>query len=229
MRVMVSWSGGKESALALYRAKAAGHLPVCLLNCVDSQGERGMSHGIPAAVIAAQASALGLPIRQPRVTWDTYEETFKATLREMKAEHDIEGGVFGDIDIEQHRQWVERVCQEVGIAPVLPLWGDERQVLIGQLIGLGFQAVIVNARAELLAPEWIGRELTEASVAELRRCSVDLCGENGEYHTVVLAGPLFRQRLTLKETAVIRREDRFFLEVGKFSLEPCEPDECAPC
>jgi len=224
MRVMVSWSGGKESALALHRAKAAGHLPVCLLNCVDSEGERGMSHGIPAAVIAAQAKALGLPIRQPQVTWDTYEETFKATLREIKAQYHIEGGVFGDIDIEQHRQWVERTCQEVGLTPVLPLWGAGRDEVVRDLIRLRFRAVLVNARAELLGPEWIGRELDEASVDELRKCAVDLCGENGEYHTLVLAGPLFRQRLVLENTAVSQREDRFFLEVRKFRLEPCEPD-----
>ena len=229
MRVVISWSGGKESALALYRAKAAGHVPVCLLNCVDSEGERGMSHGIPCALIAAQARALGLPIRQPRVTWDTYEEVFKATLREMKAEQEIEGGVFGDIDIEQHRHWVERVCQEVGLTPVLPLWGAGREGLLRELICLGFRAILVNARAELLGPEWVGRELHEASVAELRKCSVDLCGENGEYHTLVLAGPLFRQRLVLEETAVSRRDDRLFLEVGKFSLELCEAGEWPLC
>jgi uncharacterized protein (TIGR00290 family) len=228
MRVMISWSGGKESALALYRAKAAGHVPICLLNCVDSEADRGMSHGIPSGVIAAQAEALGLPIRQPRVTWDTYEEIFKATVREMKAEHRIEGGVFGDIDIEEHRQWVERICEEVGIIPVLPLWGAEREKLLHELIGLGFQAILVNARAELLGPEWMGRQLDAVSLDELRERALDLCGENGEYHTLVVVGPLFRRRLVLKETAVSRRDDRFFLEVAQFSLEPCEAKECAP-
>lgn len=219
MRAMVSWSGGKESALALYRAQQAGHRPVCLLNCVDAAGERAMSHGVPAALIAAQAEALGLPISQPRVTWESYEERFKSALLEIKRQHGIEAGVFGNIDVAEHRQWVERICRETGIEPLLPLWGAEREALLEELLLLGFKAIIVNALSEPLGPAWIGRQLGTVSLEELRKRPVDLCGEKGEYHTLVIDGPIFASAIVLQHATITEHGDRFFLEIAKFTLK----------
>lgn len=221
MRVMISWSGGKESALALHRAVAAGHQPVCLLNCVSEDGARGMSHGVPATIIAAQAKALGLPIVQPRVTWESYEETFRATLRDIAKEYALDGGVFGDIDIEAHRQWVEQSCASAGLTPLLPLWGAGREAVVEEIVRLGFRPVLVNVRADLLNQKWVGRELTSATLAELRREPVDLCGENGEYHTLVIGGPLFKERLVIEKADIVRHGDRFYLNIQDFTRKPC--------
>lgn len=192
MKVFVSWSGGKESALSCYRAMQRKDLEVThLLNMVSEDGIHSRSHGVKAELLEAQAKAMGLPILQKRCTWDTYEEAYKNAVAELKREG-IEGGIFGDIDLQPHRDWVERVSAECGIKAILPLWGGERESLITEFIEAGFAATVVSVKPEALGPEWIGRKLDRAFVEEIKKLgNIDLCGEAGEYHTLVTGGPIF--------------------------------------
>ena len=121
MKVFASWSGGKDGCLALYRAVVSGLDARYLANTVSEDGQRSRSHGISADVLRAQSEAIGIPIVQQRTTGETYETEFIKMLRTFKQEG-IEGGIFGDIDFNPHREWIERVCQEAGIIPHLPLW-----------------------------------------------------------------------------------------------------------
>lgn len=125
-------------------------------------------------------------------TWGDYEELFLNFLNQ-KREMGIAYGVFGDIDLEPHREWVERVCGMEDIAPLLPLWQEERRVLIREFVRAGFVACIVTVDTRRVPEKYLGMLFTEDLVEELEAMGVDACGENGEFHTVVLDGPNFLQ------------------------------------
>lgn len=188
MNLFVSWSGGKDSALAAYRAQQQGHRLAYLLNCAAEDGSRVRSHGFPAGVVALQARAMGVPLLQVYTTWEDYEANFKDALRTLRASG-VEGGVFGDMDLEEHREWVERVCGEVGLRPLLPLWKSDPWALLEEFWRAGFRALVVATR---LDPAFLGRLLDRELVAEMEARGAHPCGERGEYHTLVTDGPLFR-------------------------------------
>lgn len=194
MNLFVSWSGGKDGALAAYRARQQGHYLACLLNCATEDGGRVRSHGLPASVVALQARAMEIPLIQIRTSWEDYEANFKERVRRLKASG-IEGGVFGDMDLEEHREWVERVCAEVGVRPLLPLWKADPWALLEEFWGAGFQAIVVATR---LSPAFVGRPLDRALVTEMVALGAHPCGERGEYHTLVTDGPLFRRPLRVE-------------------------------
>ena len=121
MKAFVSSSGGKETLLACYNVMRQKDVKVtCLLNMVSEDGRHSRSHGINSGLLKAQAEALGIPIVPRNTTWKTYEEAFKSAVSELKKKG-IQSGVFGDIDLQEHRDWVERVCRESGIKAILPL------------------------------------------------------------------------------------------------------------
>ena len=142
-RVFASWSGGKDCCLALYRASTGGMDVRYLANTITGDGQRSCSHGISAAVIKKQAEALGIPIMQRRTSGDTYEAEFINMLKAFKSE-EIEGGVFGDIDFNPHREWIERVCTEASIIPYLPLWQESQKKLMEEFIDAGFLSQVVK-------------------------------------------------------------------------------------
>ena len=222
-QVFASWSGGKDSSLACYRAVTGGLKVRCLLNMVTEDGERSRSHGLSAEVLQVQARAIGIPIVQRRTTWDTYEAEFKNGLLSLRRDG-IEGGVFGDIDLDEHRQWVERVCGEVDIAPHLPLWGERQESLLRDFIDGGFEAVVIATKDDLLGEEWLGRKIDLDFLERLEKLreteDITPCGEAGEYHTFVTDGPLFKQRVEIRETRKVLREGYWFLEILKCELRP---------
>ncbi|VVD83296.1 adenosine nucleotide hydrolase [Pandoraea terrae] len=186
-----SWSGGKDSCLALHHACAAGHEVRHLLAMFDEDGDSSRSHGLPLDLMAAQARALGIDLVTARAGWADYEAVFTAQLRTFAAQG-ITHGLFGDIDLQPHRDWEEKVCTAAGITAVLPLWQRPRLELAREFIGLGYRAVIVCVDGRYLGPEFVGREFDDALLADLPP-GVDACGENGEFHTFAYAGPRFSQ------------------------------------
>lgn len=223
-RVFTSWSGGKDCCLALYRAKTGGMDIRYLANMVTEDGQRSCSHGISAAVIKKQAGALGIPIAQRPTTKDTYEAEFTKMLRDFKREG-IEGGVFGDIDFSPHREWIERVCGVAGITFHLPLWQESQKKLMEEFIDAGFQAVVVAVKAELLGEEALGRKVDRKFLAYLAALDKGItpCGEAGEYHTLVIDGPLFQKRLEITKSEKVTRGDHHFLEILKIELKAKKP------
>ncbi len=221
MKVFASWSGGKDGCLALNRALSAGLDVRYLANTVSADGQRSRSHGIAAAVIRTQAQALGIPIVQRPTTGNNYRDEFVKMLQAFKAEG-IEGGVFGDIDFNAHREWIEGVCQETGITPHLPLWLEDQHKLMEEFIESGFIAVVVAAKAELFGEEILGRKVNKAFLAALGK-NVTPCGEAGEYHTLVIDGPIFQQRLEITESQKVMRDDRHFLEITGLELQAKQP------
>lgn len=188
-RALCSFSGGKDSCLALWRAQQLGFDVRTLLVMFEEAGERSRSHALPAHLLSRQASALGLDLMIRRASWADYEQVFTAALCELK-EREYASAVFGDIDLQAHRDWEERVCAAAGLAPVLPLWHRDRRELAHEVIASGFRCVVVCVDSKFLPDEFCGREYDESFLADLP-AEVDACGENGEFHTFVYDGPNF--------------------------------------
>jgi uncharacterized protein (TIGR00290 family) len=210
MKVFVSWSGGKESALATYKAISQGYQVSYLVNFVSEDGKRSRSHGINAEVLALQAEATGIPLVQVKTSWEDYEENFKRVVTELK-EKGVEGGVFGDMDLEEHREWIERVCSELEIQPILPLWKMEPETLLAEFWDSGFKAIVVATRLE---DSLLGRNLDEPLVEEVKRLGSHPCGESGEYHTLVTNGPVFQRPFEVTTGRRYKRDNFWFLEVS---------------
>ncbi len=223
-KVFASWSGGKDCCLALYRAVTSGLEIRCLANTVTADGLRSCSHGMAAAVIKRQAGAMGLPIVQTPTTDKNYREQFVKMLTAFK-EEGIEGGVFGDIDFNPHRAWIEGVCREAGIIPILPLWLEDQHKLMEEFIDAGFIAVVVAVKAGILGPEVLGRTIDREFLAYLKALDrgITPCGEAGEYHTLVVDGPLFKERLEITASQTETRGDHHFLEILSIATVAKQP------
>ena len=198
---LVSWSGGKDSCLAYWRARQSGMPVRRLITALDESGDESRAHGLPPSLIAAQAEALGLEMRFYQTAWKSYEGPFLDTLRQAH-EDGIRTAVFGDIDLMAHREWDEKVCAKVDIQPSFPLWDEPRRKLVDEFLALGFKAVVVCVNGKYLGPEFCGREFDEAFIADLP-ANVDACGENGEFHTFVYDGPGFSKPVGFRKIDVV--------------------------
>jgi diphthine-ammonia ligase len=220
-QAFVSWSGGKDGCLSCYRAEEEGIKVRFLLNMIREDGTRSRSHGLAVGILQLQAQALGIPLVQRQASWDDYEEQFKDALRGFKTEG-VDSGIFGDIDFNEHRAWVDRVCGETGLTPRLPLWGLAQDKIMSDFVGLGFEAIIVSTKADLLGKEWLGRKIDRKFLEELvelgKTKGITPCGEAGEFHTLVTNGPLFKQRLEILEADIIAKDEHWFLDISKGEL-----------
>lgn len=196
-----SWSGGKDSCLAMYRHIKSGDTFSYLLTMLTEKGEFTRSHGLPLSAMVAQSNALGIPLITASTSWENYENIFKEEMRSLFVKG-ISKGVFGDIDLLPHRKWVERVCGEIGTCSHLPLWKTDRKQLMREFIDAEFKAVIVAVKKEKLSIDFLGRVIDNALIQDLEAEGVDVCGEEGEYHTFVFDGPIFQQKIDyiIKET-----------------------------
>jgi len=210
-----SWSGGKDSCLALYRAIQQGGQPRALLTMLIENGERSRSHGIPIDLLKKQALALGIPLVTRATSWDNYESTFISAITELKKEG-VEAGVFGDIDIDAHREWSRQVCSVATIKSYHPLWQESRYTLLHELIEAGFKAIIIVVKNGILDKQFLGKIIHSDTLREIEKIGIDVSGERGEYHTVVTDGPIFSIHLKPIFKEPILRDGCWFLETRIF-------------
>jgi len=208
-----SWSGGKDSALALHQALRQGAEPGLLVTMLTEGGERSRSHGLRRELLEAQAAALGVPIVFAATGWAGYEEALRAKLAEA-ARRGLRTGIFGDIDIERHREWVESVAASVGTDAWLPLWQRSREALMRELLDLGFRAVIVAVRDGVLPPSLLGERIDEEMLGRFAAAGVDLAGENGEFHTFVVDGPPFSHAVEVDVGEQSLRDGVWFVDLA---------------
>lgn len=219
-QAFISWSGGKDSCLAFDRALQDGIKGCYLLNMATEDSHMSRSHGLSTEWLEMHAQAIGVPLIQRQTSWDGYESEFKKVIHDFKS-WGVTAGVFGDIDVEEHREWVERVCSECDINAHLPLWGENQDSVLREFIDTGFRAVVIATRADLLGEEWLGREIDPDFIADLaRQKGVTPCGEVGEYHTFVTDGPLFTKKIRVLETRVVSRDGHWYLDIRRCELSP---------
>lgn len=209
---VASWSGGKDSAMAYYRALQAGGIPQRLWTMFEEDKERSKSHALPFAVVEAQAEKLGVPLMIRGASWSSYEAQFLDAMQACK-KLDIDHAVFGDIDLEDHLQWVQKTCAKVDMKAVHPLWLEPRRSLLEEFVAAGFEAYIVVVNTKMMPAHFIGRKFTIELMDELDALGIDSCGESGEFHTVVVDGPIFTERVPVVFSRQHERDSYVFLDV----------------
>ena len=203
-KMYFNWSSGKDSALALHYLQQDNEFDIdLLLSTVNSKNDRVAMHGTQAELLKAQAEATGLKIsllelpEQPSM--EEYNSIMTNEILRLKAlGYEYTG--FGDIFLEDIRQYREEMLSPMGIKPVFPLWKKDTRALMHNFLEQGFRTVIVAAKADLMGKEFLGQELTKGLLNELPE-EVDPCGENGEFHTFCFDGPIFQEpvKFTLGE------------------------------
>ena len=218
LTVISSWSGGKDSCLACYKAMQRGYRIRHLLNFASRESGRGCFHGIEKGLIKLQAELTGIPLTQKEVTADMkeYEKEFKQAVSEFKG---IGSMVFGDIYLDEHKDWVECVCKDLGIIPIEPLWGKDPFVIVEEFVDLGFKAIVVSCQADKFGKDFVGRMIDKSLINELKARNICPCGENGEFHTFVINGPIFKKRIEILDSEPVFKKgfwEYWFLDIKKY-------------
>lgn len=208
-----SWSGGKDSCFALMQMIVQGHKPAVLINMMNENGRISRSHGLPVWLLQQQAEAMGLPLMATPTSWEAYETNFVNTLLQAKEKFNITDMTFGDIHLQAHRDWEENVCAKAGLTAHLPLWQQNRKSLVLQMIDAGIKTMIVSCN-DVLGETFLGKIITPALVEELEFEGIDACGENGEFHTLVIDCPLFSKIIDLPEYNAVQHKGYWFMNLG---------------
>lgn len=195
MDFALSYSFGKDSALALHKMVQQGHRPICLITTVNRDAGRSWFHGVDGELMDAIAQSLGLPLIKAVCTGEDYTQALEAALVQAK-ELGAAACAFGDIDIEDHLAWNRARCAAMGLDCLVPLWQMERGAAVRECIAAGFVPVIKCVQNEYLP--LLGRTLDDETLALIQASGADLCGENGEYHTLVCGGPTFARPVPIR-------------------------------
>ena len=206
-------SGGKDSTLALDRARRNSLEVHYLVNIYESSTNRVRFHGVRHELILQQAEFLGLEPITRYTTPDDFEQAFASALEELK-EHGVEGVIFGNIHLSDVRSWYEERVREAGFEHVEPIWGDPPIELAWEIVERGYQLVVVSVDSSQGARDLLGREFDADLVTELG-CTdgLDPCGERGEYHTFVFDGPEFRYPVKFRSGDTVEIEGHRFLDL----------------
>jgi uncharacterized protein (TIGR00290 family) len=215
-RAVVSWSSGKDSAMALYRIRTSGKLEVsCLLTTITDQFRRVSMHGVREELLDLQADSVGIPVAKVRIPYpcpnSVYEEKMRQLLSELKT-GGVSHCVFGDLFLEDIRRYREEKLAQIGVQPVFPVWGENTRELAHEMIREGFRAVVTCVDPRKLDASFAGRQFDRSFLDDLPR-GVDPCGENGEFHTFVYDGPVFRERMEVEVGDRVLRDGYQFVDV----------------
>jgi len=191
-RFVASFSGGKDSVLAIYKAINKGMIPLALITTFNTDKKRSCFHGIPEPVLESISASIGVPVWYMKTSGEKYTENFEKKLRYAK-EQGAEVCVFGDIDIEGHLKWCTERCENVDLEPFFPLYGQSRETVVNDFIESGFTAHFTIIDTSRINANLLGRKLTKEALMEIKAQGADICGENGEYHTFVTDGPIFKK------------------------------------
>ncbi|MEM3762427.1 MAG: diphthine--ammonia ligase [Archaeoglobaceae archaeon] len=200
--ILAMWSGGKDSAMAFYRASKL--YKIDRLVCMIKNGET-RAHRLKESILRRQSEAMGIEI-----VFGRYDENFEEILKSVFRSNEAEKVVFGDIYLEHHRNWIERVCKELGIEAIFPLWGENTKKL-AEDIAREFNAIVIAVRKNF--KDILGRRFDEEVIEYLLKKNADPCGENGEFHTIVVNGPIFKKPIEVTIGKHFEDEKYYYLEV----------------
>jgi uncharacterized protein (TIGR00290 family) len=212
-KVLLSWSGGKDSAMALYELRENEDFEVvALLTTVTADYDRISMHGVRTSLLEQQAQSIGLPLEKVFITKDSSNEGYETAMREMLEKHKASGVaavVFGDIFLEDLKKYREDKLAQVKMTGVFPLWKRDTSELARTFIGLGFRAIVTCADSQAVSGKFAGRDYNEQLLSDLPP-NTDPCFENGECHSFVYDGPIFRRPVTFSVGEVVLRDERFY-------------------
>jgi uncharacterized protein (TIGR00290 family) len=196
-----NWSTGKDSALALYKILQLNNYTIeTLVTTVNQEFNRVSMHGVQEKLLENQAISIGLPLYKiyfpEEVSMEKYDAIMKVNLKKL-VDDKFQYSVFGDIFLEDLKKYREQKLNELNLKAVFPLWKGDSKGLIKEFISLGFKAITVSVNAELLDKSFVGREINEDFINDLPS-NIDVCGENGEFHTFVFDGPIFSKPINFK-------------------------------
>jgi uncharacterized protein (TIGR00290 family) len=208
-KAIMNWSGGKDSTLALYKVLKEGKYDVqSLFTTISHQLRRITMHGVREELLDLQAKALSLPLKKLELpasnTMDLYNELMQIQMDVFKKEG-VSHSIFGDIHLEDLKKYREEELQKVNLQAVFPLWKQPVSEIIHEFIDLGFKAVVVCANARYLDKSFVGRTLDADFIKDLPK-EVDVCGENGEFHSFVYDGPIFENSVPIELGEVVYRD-----------------------
>lgn len=231
-RVLLSWSSGKDSAWSLRVLRQSGDYEIVgLLTTFNRAADRVAMHGVRRELVRAQADAAGLPLWEVELPWPCSNEDYESAMR-AQCEKAVNAGVdcvaFGDLFLTDIRAYREKQLQGSGLEPVFPVWGIPTRELAGQMIDAGLRAKLTCVDTKQLDASFAGREFDAQLLSDLPP-SADPCGENGEFHSFVYAGPMFRSNIPVELGEIVAREQFVFADLLSQSLiEPVLPSEaCA--
>jgi uncharacterized protein (TIGR00290 family) len=212
-KILFSWSGGKDSALALHSILHNKEFEVAaLLTTVTADYDRICMHGVRRELLEKQAESIGLPLEKipisKKSSTEEYEDKMKTVLLRCKNEG-VTAVAFGDIFLEDLKRYREENLAKIGLKGIFPLWKQKSYILAKKFIGSGFKAIITCVDSRQLDGKFCGREFDEALIADLPN-NVDCCGENGEFHSFVYAGPLFKKEIFFTKGEIILRDEQFY-------------------
>ncbi|GAA3740994.1 diphthine--ammonia ligase [Flavobacterium ginsengisoli] len=208
-KALFNWSSGKDSALALYKILQNKDFKIeCLLTSVNKQYQRISMHGIRLELLQNQAESIGIPLKILEVpempTMEVYEQVMTKTLTELK-QNGIRYSIFGDIFLEDLREYRENQLAKIGLNGVFPIWKIPTQDLIQEFISLGFKTIVVCVNEKYLDKSFVGRVIDQDFINDLPE-NVDVCGENGEFHTFTFDGPIFSKPIDFEIGEIVYRK-----------------------
>ena len=212
-KVIVSWSGGKDSARAYYELQKAGsHEIVALLTTVTEGYDRISMHGVRRSLLEQQAASLGLPVEKIYISQKSSNEEYEEKMKEKLLYYKnlgVGSVLIGDIFLEDLRRYREEKLAEIGMNGIFPIWKKDTTKLAHSFIELGFKAIITCIDSLVLDRKFVGREFDQQFLSELP-AGIDPCGENGEFHSFVYDGSIFQRPIAHQKGQVVLREDRFY-------------------
>jgi uncharacterized protein (TIGR00290 family) len=212
-KVIVAWSGGKDSALALYEIlKSGGFDVIKLLTTVTQDDDRISIHGVRRVLLEQQATAVGFPLEKTFISKGASDKEYESKLlKTLKRQRDdgVSSVVFGDIFLEDIKKYREQILAKAGMKGIYPLWQRNTKELAHKFINLGFKAIITSIDSKVLGKDFVGRDYDKQFLLDLPE-NVDPCGENGEFHSFVYDGPIFRQKVFFKKGEIVLRKSRFY-------------------
>ena len=222
MKVAVSWSGGMESTLACHKVIEQGY-DVAYLVVFVAETWPAFCHPLP--IMELQAKALGIPLLKLEVK-EPYEQSYREAIAHLIEKEGIEGIVTGDIYVvdDLHGRWMDKVTEGLDISVIMPLWEQDTSKVLEEEISSGFISVFTCLGRQWFTEEWLGRELNKNSAEDLRSLAketgMDPCGENGEYHTMTIDGPIFKERIVISKFSKEKTETRLFIKISEYCLKP---------
>lgn len=216
----LSWSGGKDCCMALDTLHSQGYEVAFMVTTVPKELGRTFGHGERMEMIKLQGEALNLPVHFIECTYENYTSQFVKAVQSLKNQFNITGIAYGDLYLDEHREWGEKVAIAAGVDSLYPLWMKKEAALqsLDKFVDSGYKAIVIRVREDLLDDTWLGRIIDESFLQDVQKTSICPMGESGEYHTFVYDGPLFSKRIHLEHGELIQLETTKKLEFASYRL-----------